>query len=145
MNEGIGKYGGTLRRIERSYQNFRQVTRYMNEHLFAISPPSGTHLYPNLALSVDISDDYTTYKIILRKGVKWSDGAEFTTEDIRYAWEDVVRYSPDPKITPDSLTPGSLKFGLLCKSKYKLLGSRLQLYFMVLKPMLIFVIPFKGF
>ena len=58
--EAVGKYGGTLRHVEALYTNFGSITRYMNEGLIAVSVPSGTHRYPNLAESIECqrrSDD----------------------------------------------------------------------------------------
>ena len=57
-HEQIGKYGGTMRRIEMYYTNFGSTTRFMREGLFAISAPTGEHLYPNLAESLDVSDGH---------------------------------------------------------------------------------------
>lgn len=41
---------------------------------------------PEIAESVDISDDETTYTFTLREGVQWSNGDPLTSEDFRYAW-----------------------------------------------------------
>lgn len=37
-----------------------------------------------------ISKDGLTYTWKLRKGVKWSDGVEFTSEDVKYTWEYIM-------------------------------------------------------
>ena len=109
--EAVGKYGGTLRHVEALYTNFRSITRYMDEGLIDVSVPEGTHRYGNLAESLDISDDLTTYTINLRRGVKWSDGHEFTAEDVLFRWEDIRLYSPDPEVTRLSLAPGDFIIG----------------------------------
>ena len=109
--EAVGKYGGTLRHVEALYTNFRSITRYMDEGLIDVSVPEGTHRYGNLAESLDISDDLTTYTINLRRGVKWSDGHEFTAEDVLFRWEDIRLYSPDPDVTRLSLAPGDFIIG----------------------------------
>ncbi|MGB4803938.1 MAG: ABC transporter substrate-binding protein [Anaerolineae bacterium] len=44
---------------------------------------------PNVIGSLKISDDYTTYTFGMRKGLRWSDGEPLTTEDIRFAFEDI--------------------------------------------------------
>ena len=108
--EEIGKYGGTLRHTEFSYTNFGSITRYMHEGLFALTVP-GASMYPNLAESLNVSDDLMEFTVKLRKGVKWSDGHELTTEDIIFHWEDVVRYSPDPEVEPDNLVSAYLVVG----------------------------------
>ena len=43
----------------------------------------------NIAKSWKVNEDCTEYELTLRKGLKWSDGEPVTTEDIRFAWEDV--------------------------------------------------------
>ncbi len=109
--EAVGKYGGALRHVEALYTNFRSITRYMDEGLIDVSVPEGTHRYGNLAESLDISDDLTTYTINLRSGVKWSDGHEFTAEDVLFRWEDMRLYSPDPEVTRLSLAPSDFIIG----------------------------------
>lgn len=56
-------------------------------------------IIPNIAKSIEISDDQTTFTISIREGHKWSDGEPFTTEDFRFYFEDIVsneEVSPAP-------------------------------------------------
>ena len=61
--------------------------------------PDGT-LSPNLAVRVPtlqnggVSDDGLTWKVELRKGVKWHDGAPFTAADVEFTWQLIV----NPKV-----------------------------------------------
>ena len=54
---------------------------------------------PNVAESFRISDDGRRYTFTLRPGMKWSDGAPFTADDIVFAYEDVLLHkevNPEP-------------------------------------------------
>ncbi|MCC7360542.1 MAG: hypothetical protein IT317_13755 [Anaerolineales bacterium] len=42
---------------------------------------------PWQAESVDVSDDLLTFTIHLRRGVKWSDGVDFTCADVKFTYE----------------------------------------------------------
>src|SRR5215213_6250643 len=42
--------------------------------------------FPDMAESVDISEDGLNYTFTLRDGVKWSNGDPVTSQDFKYAW-----------------------------------------------------------
>jgi len=44
---------------------------------------------PNVVSEFSHSDDYTTFHFKIRDGLKWSDGEPVTTEDVRFAFEDI--------------------------------------------------------
>ncbi len=46
--------------------------------------------YANVVEKYEINDSATEYTFYMRKGLKWSDGAPVTTEDVRFWWEDVI-------------------------------------------------------
>lgn len=46
---------------------------------------------PNLAKSYSISSDNNSYTIVLRKGLKWSDGKEITADDIVFTWNEIIK------------------------------------------------------
>ena len=52
---------------------------------------------PNLAKSWDWSSDGKTLTVHLIEGAKWSDGVDFTTDDIEFYYNDIVS---DPNIKP---------------------------------------------
>jgi len=49
--------------------------------------PFGDKIVPGLAKSWDISEDNKTYTFHLRKGLKWSDGARLTADDIAFTFQ----------------------------------------------------------
>jgi peptide/nickel transport system substrate-binding protein len=87
----IGTYGGTLRR------GFISANRSgPDEELFLSGPDSllwwnyeSTLIVPNIARGFQLSDDAKTLTIQLRRGMRWSDGAPFTADDILFWYEDM--------------------------------------------------------
>ncbi len=85
----VGQYGGTWRRGmlgTRDHANFIRTIGY--ENLMRWNE-QWTHLMPNVALSVSVNEQATEYLFTLRQGMKWSDGAPFTADDILFWYEDV--------------------------------------------------------
>ena len=56
---------------------------------------------PNVVKSYEWSDDGKVLTLTLRKGMKWSDGAPLSTEDLRFWYEDIIMN--------DELTPAKPK------------------------------------
>jgi len=52
--------------------------------------PGATNLRPDLAEDYSISDDGKVFTFHLRKGVKFHNGRELTTEDVKYSIERVI-------------------------------------------------------
>jgi peptide/nickel transport system substrate-binding protein len=108
----VGKYGGTLRAPDGLYTNFRYITRYLNEQLFQHTAPNGDFMYANLAESLDISDDFKTFTVHLRKGLRWSDGQPMTADDVMFGINDVILYvEPDAELTKADIAPQQFKVG----------------------------------
>jgi len=90
--EGVGKYGGTWYRF--------------NDHprMFCWEPLVKVDIdgrqYANVATSWEISPDYTKFTFHLRKGIRWSDGEPFTSEDIMFYWNDIVMSKEYPRASP---------------------------------------------
>jgi peptide/nickel transport system substrate-binding protein len=91
--ESPGLYGGEWRTAIRSPSDsawlyrtigYDQLTRWGWE-VDASEPQL------NMAEQIEVLDDAKRYIIHLRKGVKWSDGAPFTSADVIFAYDDVLR------------------------------------------------------
>lgn len=88
--DGIGNYGGTWYRVASSEGDVGVITwRMSGGHLLRWSP-LGYPLRPHLAKRWEANEDRTEYTVTLREGLRWSDGHPFTTDDIRYWWEQEV-------------------------------------------------------
>lgn len=93
--QSIGKYGGTLDALsnatEAGTSDFLSV-RHVN--LVRYSDDLQT-IVPMVAKSWTWNDNFTELTFKLRKGHKWSDGAPFTAEDVKFWYDNLAL---DPKI-----------------------------------------------
>lgn len=63
---------------------------------------------PNIAESVDVSEDATVYTFHLREGIKWSDGVPFTSDDVLFVINDIMG---NEELNSGSFPSGWLKPG----------------------------------
>ena len=63
----------------------------MYDTLLRRSPKDGQTIIPDLAQRWEISPDGKKYTFHLRKGVKFHDGADFTSEDVKATYERIAR------------------------------------------------------
>ncbi len=120
----IGKYGGVFDMMsnatEAGTSDFLAV-RHVN--LVRFSDDLQT-IVPNVAKGWEWNDDFTQLTFFLRKGHKWSDGAPFTAEDVKY-WYDNLSMNPkvyekpksyvlvgDEPMTLDVVDPQTIRFNL---------------------------------
>ncbi len=89
MIDGVGQYGGTLRTTILANGDHYNLTRTIANELLVRWDPTWSEVVPSLAEEVTASDDATTYTFRLREGLRWSDGAPFTVDDIMFWYEDV--------------------------------------------------------
>ena len=87
--EEIGQYGGTLRRGFLGPSDHNNYTRVVYDALVRFSPTGG-EVIPHIAKGWESNDDFTVWKIFLRKGMKWSDGEPFTADDILFWYENIL-------------------------------------------------------
>ena len=84
LNE-IGTYGGTLRRGSANLATYLKHNMTREPLMMWHLPVTGDGpITPNLAESWESNDDATEWTVNLRQGIKWSDGEEFTSEDIEF-------------------------------------------------------------
>ncbi|NEE01644.1 ABC transporter substrate-binding protein [Phytoactinopolyspora halotolerans] len=98
--EQIGSYGGTWRNGMVGAQSFRLDYAIGYEPLVRWNL-AWDEVIPNVAASFEVSDDATQYTFTLREGMRWSDGAPFTADDILFAYDDLVA---NPDVMPDGLS-----------------------------------------
>lgn len=86
--EGLGQYGGVwVYLIAGGLAEANAVEARINyNRLFRFSP-QGFPIVPHIAKSYEVKEGGRVWEITLRQ-VRWSDGEPFTSEDLRYYWED---------------------------------------------------------
>ena len=87
--DGIGKYGGTWFRAFTGPADGQNMERPLKDHLLYFDTGM-TDVQPNIAESWTVNDDATVFTFTLRTGLKWSDGDDFTTEDIMFWYNQML-------------------------------------------------------
>ena len=87
--EQVGRYGGTAHTLTLGINSFGGDDMMMSWPNFIKPNFDASDMVPNLAKSVEASEDKKVWTVHLREGVKWSDGHPFTAEDIMFWYEDV--------------------------------------------------------
>lgn len=89
VTDAIGTYGGTLRRGFLGPSDHNNYTRVVYDALVRHAPDGG-QVVPHIAKGWESNDDFSQWTINLRAGMKWSDGAPFTADDIMFWYESIL-------------------------------------------------------
>ena len=98
--ERIGAYGGQMR-VVTGKVNALNETQFMLYTPLLRFASDGRTIVPNVARHWEASDDATSFTFYLRKGMRWSDGVPVTSEDVRFAWEDVLLHKAITPVLPN--------------------------------------------
>jgi peptide/nickel transport system substrate-binding protein len=85
----IGKYGGTWRRAFTGPADWSSGVRVGGTDREIGWDYTGTKLVPNIVRGWEVSPDGKTTTLLLRRGMKWSDGHPFTADDYMFFFEDM--------------------------------------------------------
>ena len=88
--EEIGIYGGTLRRVLGGSNDHNSILRFVSPQGLTRWKPDFSEVIPNVDESWTVNDEGTEFTFKLREGMKWSDGAPFTADDIMFYVEDLL-------------------------------------------------------
>lgn len=107
----IGTYGGTLRLVTAAPDESLEVLLMVKE------PPvwydyDGNTIIPGWAKSWEFSEEGKVITLYMRKGMKWSDGHPVTTEDVQFAYEDVINNEDLTPVFPSQWVVGGERMKL---------------------------------
>lgn len=94
-----GVYGGTWRSGMLGTVSIYQAFTYAASDSLLRWDEDFTEPTPNIAESVEVQDDGRTFVFTLREGIRWSDGELFTSDDVVFAYDEVMSH-PDLLIAP---------------------------------------------
>ncbi|MGQ9629453.1 MAG: ABC transporter substrate-binding protein [bacterium] len=87
--EKVGRYGGTLTFVVASIRS-NEDFQWGRPASMLRRNENVTKALPNFIKGYEFSKDYKTLTLYFRRGMRWSDGQPFTTEDVLFWWEDVL-------------------------------------------------------
>jgi peptide/nickel transport system substrate-binding protein len=87
--ESVGKYGGTWHRAFLGVKDFHALGRLIYDTVLRWPRNPADPIQPGLAKEWKWSSDGKELTLYFRKGLKWSDGAPFTVDDVIFWWEDI--------------------------------------------------------
>ena len=87
----IGKYGGTWRRGFTGPFDTSNGNRAAQNDKLLYFDYTGTKIVPNIARGWEVSRDGKVTTLLLRRGMRWSDGQPFTADDFVFWFEDVYQ------------------------------------------------------
>ena len=87
----IGKYGGTWRRGFTGPADTSAGDRVNESDHLTYFDYTATKVIPFVGKGWEVSDGGKTLTFFLRKGMRWSDGAPFTADDIMFWYEDMYQ------------------------------------------------------
>lgn len=86
----VGKYGGEQRGAAFGPRTGQLDTEALRMQSLLFIEPDLQTLSPNILKAYEASEDYTTWTLTLRAGMKWSDGEPFTADDFVFWYEDIL-------------------------------------------------------
>lgn len=86
----IGQYGGDIRLAMLGDGDYNTILRTVGVQGLTRWTIDFKRIVPNVAESVTTNADHSEYTFKLRRGMKWSDGQPFTTDDVMFFIQDLL-------------------------------------------------------
>jgi peptide/nickel transport system substrate-binding protein len=104
--ENVGTYGGSLRRGLRGSSDHNGILRLVGNQGLVRWNLEFTEVSENVAERWEVNADATEFTFYLRKGMKWSDGASFTADDVVFSIEEVAKNTDLYSAAPAAISIG---------------------------------------
>ena len=107
--DSIGKYGGIFDMISNATEAGTSDLLSVRHVNFVRYSDDLSTIVPNIARDWHWNDDFTQLTFFLRKGHKWSDGAPFGAEDVKFWYDNLNMDTNVIEKAKDYLQPGGKK------------------------------------
>lgn len=97
--DSIGQYGGTLRMLANATESGTSDLLSIRHVNFVRFSDDLQTIVPNVAKAWEWNSDFTELTFFLRAGHKWSDGAPFTADDVKF-WYDNLMFDSNVREKP---------------------------------------------
>ena len=104
--EEIGRYGGVWKRAFTGPGDQWGLRRIWDDYFLGWGEPALVNVVPDVPESWDVSPDGKVYTFHLREGMKWSDGAPFSADDIMFWYNDIILNEELTNNVPGWMAPG---------------------------------------
>lgn len=94
--DSVGVYGGIWHRAWRGINDFHAFGRITYDPVLRWPRNPSDPVQPGLAEAWEFNEDGTELTLYFREGLKWSDGDDWTVDDVIFWWEAI---ETDPNIT----------------------------------------------
>jgi len=99
----IGQYGGQIRMLMGKSKDIRMMVVYGYSRL--VGYDDKLKLQPDILEKIEVEEG-RIFTLHIRPGHRWSDGAEFTSEDFRFFWQDMAVH---PVLSPYGPPPAMMR------------------------------------
>ena len=118
IKDSIGQYGGKLSSVVADpTANLFEISNAREANLARRSPDFSA-IVPFVVESWELNGDSTALTVNLRRGMKWSDGAPFTTADVQFWYDDVLLNEEITPVIDDDLAPGGEPLQLVVEDDF---------------------------
>ena len=116
--DSIGRYGGNLLMFQKGVENWQLPANMNQECLLARLRADPSIVVPNLAKDWKLAPDSKSLTLYLREGLKWSDGAPFTVDDILFWYNDILLNEEITLSVPTAYKPGGELYKIVKVNDY---------------------------